>query len=135
MRKIFSSLAASVTLLASAVHCFQVQISLLQRIQAMAAIKSYPNIGNYEFKGCFADSVNRSIPVQTAKVQSVEDCKLIAENEDYTVFGLQNGGVCFIGTDNTNYTMYGKGPDSECGSILGGDMTNMVFKRPPVIVG
>jgi hypothetical protein len=43
---------------------------------------------------------------------------------------MQNGGECYIGRDDANYTMYGKGPDSECGSILGGNWTNMVFKRP-----
>jgi hypothetical protein len=31
--------------------------------------------------------------------------------------------------------MYGKGPDSECGSLFGGNYTNMVFKRPQNIVG
>ena len=88
--------------------------------------------GNYTYQGCFNDSGYRAIPNYVQNVSSVDECGQIAENRQRMIFGVQNGGECFVSDPIPNMTrsqMYGQNYTSQCGSALGGGWTNRVYVR------
>lgn len=88
--------------------------------------------GLYEYKGAFNDQANKAIPNLRnpgKKVTSVDECMSIAESNQDTVFGLQNGGDCYSGNNESMAYQYGNVYDKTRVQQLGGDMTNMVYVR------
>jgi hypothetical protein len=66
--------------------------------------------GAYTFQGCFKSQIGRKgkygydttkqmIPIEKKKVKNIDECRVIAEQNNKNVFGIQNGGICFIGDD------------------------------------
>ena len=87
--------------------------------------------GNYNYKGCYNDksdkSNNRAIPNNRGQVTSTQQCGNIADQNNETLFGVQNGGICFTGTSLPNAMQYGA-QSSYCG-LLGSFNTNQVFAK------
>lgn len=77
----------------------------------------------YTYKGCFEDSLLRTIPNLLGHKYTVATCKLDAFSKGYDTFGVQNGGECYAGT-NPNYARVGSQTDVlQCGTN-GGKWTN-----------
>ena len=81
----------------------------------------------YNYVGCYKDSGNRAIANQMNNVTSIYYCEQLAKESDYSVYGLQDGGKCFVSNDINAAREYGLQTDqSQCG-ILGGSLTNQVY--------
>ena len=82
----------------------------------------------YIYKGCYNDRTMHALPVNLSKnvrVESVEECYKLAQN-NYDVFGIQNGGECWAGNKATdNYKKYSNA--NNC-AILGNPLTNQVYE-------
>ena len=63
--------------------------------------------GSYTFQGCYNDNGNRAIPNFMGNVGSVDQCAQIAEQNQEMVFGVQDGGQCFIGNSLSSAQKYG----------------------------
>lgn len=85
--------------------------------------------GNYTYQGCYNDSGNRAIPSQVQSVSSVNSCAQQAQNAGKSVFGVQYGGQCFLGTNLSQAKEYGAN-GGNCGT-LGGSWTNQVYSTTP----
>lgn len=82
---------------------------------------SPPKPPSYAYKGCYADSSVRALPIGVGDM-SVDDCAKKAQNAGYKAFGIQfsdgagmhnYGGQCFIGEDRPS--VYGQyGPATSC---------------------
>ena len=83
---------------------------------------------NYIYKGCYKDKQSRAIPTQLQKVNSVNECAQLAENNNANIFGVQYGGQCFIGNNFSKATKYGS--TKNC-PTLGGTWTNQVYEKLP----
>ena len=86
-------------------------------------------VQGYQYKGCWADSGSRAISNYSGSVKNTEECYQLAKSRNATVFGLQNYGECWTGT-NKDYDKYGKRDDAGCGP-LGKDWTNQVYTLAP----
>jgi hypothetical protein len=53
--------------------------------------------GDYEYVGCFADTIERAIPTFRGKVTTVDECRVQAEAYSDDIFGVQAGNQCFTG--------------------------------------
>jgi hypothetical protein len=130
MRKIFATIVVTASIAVTFVQGVTIDKKRLARAQAAAkGVPSLTPSGYFEYQGCFKDAPTRVIPEYTGDVSSIDECRKQADAKGYGVFGLQYGGQCFIGKDDTDFAKLGKGPDSECGSPLGGTWTNIVFKK------
>ena len=84
--------------------------------------------GSYVYQGCYNDQSNRAIPTQVSNVTSIDSCASQAQAKNATVFGVQDNGQCFVGTDLNSAMKYGAN-SSNCGT-LGGSWTNQVYAIP-----
>jgi hypothetical protein len=84
-------------------------------------------VGNYNYIGCWRDTGNRAIPNQGPNVSSLDQCSQYAEQNQQTIFGLQNGTTCFTGNDIDSAKKYG--PADNCLGPLGGPWANQVYVR------
>ena len=76
-------------------------MSLLSRTSAMSS--------NYVYQGCFKDDSERAIPTKMdGMVSSVEECKTLAKSNNAPLFGIQNGGECWIGNNLADAKKKGK---------------------------
>ncbi len=92
-----------------------------------------PNLA--EYKGCYTDSQNRSLPTVLAwSGATVESCTNAAQKAGYPYAGLQYGGQCFAG-----YSLgASKASDTECstacsantGEMCGGTWRNSIWYVP-----
>lgn len=84
-------------------------------------------IGKYDYKGCYYDGhIERALPNYRGKVNSLEECRAIAENKRDTIFGVMNGEDCYTGNDMTKLKKYGMA--NKC-SRLGRASAYQVFER------
>jgi hypothetical protein len=81
--------------------------------------------GSYVYQGCYNDQSSRAIPTQVSSVTSVDACANQAQSKNATVFGVQNGSQCFVGTSLDSAFKYGAN-SGNCGT-LGGSWTNQVY--------
>ena len=87
--------------------------------------------GNYNYQGCFNDKSTKAIPNYQGNVQSIDQCRQIAEVKGQNVFGVQNEGQCFTGNDTANNESQEYGSyNGEC-DLLGSSMANQVYKYQP----
>jgi hypothetical protein len=85
--------------------------------------------GEYKYKGCFRDTGMRAIPNMQKNVKSIDECEKIAEKNKESVFGVQDGGQCFTGSNEKNAYQYGQVFNGdECGP-MGNAWTNQVYVR------
>jgi hypothetical protein len=82
--------------------------------------------------GCFNDSSKRAIPKFVGKVDNPIECEDLALKNNADVFGIQNGGQCFVGKHkvNANYNKYGK--KDRC-PILGAGWSQQVYLKTSVV--
>ena len=89
-------------------------------------------INNYKYSGCYKDESNsRALSTFTKKVKNLNECQAIAFDNQHSLFGVQNGGDCWIGTDSKSAYQYGLLTNDKCiknGVLLGGDLTNIVYE-------
>jgi hypothetical protein len=86
-------------------------------------------MSNYQYQGCFNDTGNRAIPNYTGQVNSPQQCATIAQQNNSNVYGVQDGGQCFIGNNIQQAMEYGQNYGN-CG-YLGSAWTNQVYYTPP----
>jgi len=100
------------------------------------------NSGLYNFIGCYNDMCYngsdgpRALPNYRGLVSSIDQCESLANNNQETFFGVQDGtGIgngnaqCFTGNDQESATQYGLNVNrNKCGS-LGGWCTQQVYQR------
>jgi hypothetical protein len=79
----------------------------------------------YQNIGCYRDSAERTIPSYYG-VTTPEGCMEIADSRGKTVFGMQFGGLCFIGSSVSSAISLGSA--GSC-PILGQAAANQVFVR------
>jgi len=94
---------------------------------------------DYRYVGCYWDNFvlrnqdpnvyTRSIPNQMKDVSSVNECAQIAEDNNATVFGVQNGKACFIGDDLEH--ALNAGPYAGQCAPLGNAYINQVYTIVP----
>jgi hypothetical protein len=86
--------------------------------------------GNYILNGCYADTPNRAIPNYRTQVSSIDQCAQIAEQNREMVFGVQDGGQCFTGSNPQQAFEYGylNSNTNQC-SAMGSVWTNQVYVR------
>jgi hypothetical protein len=84
----------------------------------------------YTYQGCYYDRSNdRKIPNYLGKVDGITSCYNLAKSE-YSLFGLQNYGECWVGNDINKATSYGKCSNrgkGSCNNMLGCSMKNQVY--------
>jgi cbb3-type cytochrome oxidase subunit 3 len=85
---------------------------------------------NYYYKGCYNDKTIRALPRKISanvNVESVDECYDLAKF-NYDLFGLQNGGECWVGNKaKDDYAKYGYSNLATC-DILGNRLTNQVYE-------
>jgi len=79
---------------------------------------------NFNYVGCYRDTEDRAIPNFLGKVSSKEQCKELARNKYFNIYGLQNNGDCWGGNDINQARKYG-----EIGGCptMGGGWTNQIY--------
>jgi hypothetical protein len=85
--------------------------------------------GLYNYKGCYNDTSMRAIPKFQKKVNSIDECSLIAEKNNQNVFGVQNNGECYTGLNVEQALQYNPNFNGEECSKLGGTFKNQVYIR------
>ena len=85
------------------------------------------SIISYQYQGCYKDDGStRALPTKiSSNVSSIDQCAQLAQSNNATVFGLQAGKECWIGTDLSRAEKYGT--KSGC-STLGNNWKNQVYK-------
>ena len=109
------------------------------------------NSGLYNYIGCYNDMCfngggndgPRAIPNYRGLVNSIDDCQAIADSNNESLFGVQDGAgyggtpQCFTGNDLTRAKQYGLNVNRNQCAALGGLCNNQVYQRvkpfpPPV---
>jgi hypothetical protein len=89
-------------------------------------------INDYKFMGCYKDDASsRAISTFTKKVNNLNECQTIAFNNQHSLFGVQNGGDCWTGTNSKSAYKYGLLTNDKCiqnGVLLGGNLSNIVYE-------
>jgi len=78
----------------------------------------------FNYIGCYNDTDQRAIPNYVGMVTTTDQCKEFAISNKATLYGVQYGGQCFVGTDITSAVKYGK--TSNC-PPLGGAWNNQIY--------
>ena len=82
---------------------------------------------SYSSLGCYGDKKGPARALPTRQVYGTDACFLQAFKLGYKIFGLQNGGECWL--DNTRANNYNKyGSSDNCKSGLGGVLANSVYR-------
>ena len=109
------------------------------------------NSGLYNYIGCYNDMCfngggndgQRALPNYRGLVNSIDDCQAIADSNNESLFGVQDGAgyggtpQCFTGNDLTRAKQYGLNVNRNQCAALGGLCNNQVYQRvkpfpPPV---
>jgi hypothetical protein len=88
--------------------------------------------GLYQYKGAYNDSDDRAIPTLRSldkSVISVDACAKLAEDNQDTIFGIQNYGECWTGNNESDAYKYDMVYDKIKFNALGTLKTNMVYVR------
>jgi hypothetical protein len=84
----------------------------------------------FVFKGSYKDQSNRAVPRYLGnRFRRPLDCVQTANNNGYTVAGLQYYGQCFGGTDLSRAMKYGKDIRRHATYPLGVDWNNQVYAK------
>ena len=86
-------------------------------------------LNDYSFKGCYADTWNRALPVYAGNGKTFDTCKAEAEKRGINTFALQYYGECWLG-NNADYAKYG--PAGGCGD-RGGAWSQNVYKKNSMV--
>ena len=74
-------------------------------------------LAQYQYLGCFGDTVNRAMELKLKKVNSTVDCYDYAYFAGYKYYALQFGRECWVSNNYTMSTMYGHcGKCTNCGN-------------------
>ena len=77
-------------------------------------------VANYVNVGCYNDTQSRAITIQyPTLITSIEQAKLIATENNATVFGIQYGGYLFYSNNIKDAFQYGKAPNNDAQTNLG----------------
>jgi hypothetical protein len=82
-----------------------------------------PTDNKWTSRGCYKDTVIRSLPTNLGTYATVEKCESLALSNNYNIVGLQAGGQCFAGKD-VDYAIFGS--VESCGA-LGDNWVNNVY--------
>ena len=67
------------------------------------------NIDKYRYLGCYGDNVKtRAMTKNIGIVNSALGCYNLALSKGYSIYGLQNGGECWVSNNLTKSEMYGQ---------------------------
>ena len=84
----------------------------------------------YNYLGCYNDSPNgRAIPTQMQNISNPQECQELAISKNAALYGVQDGGQCFIGNDINQAIKYGQ--TSNC-PTMGGAWTNQLYSTIPI---
>ena len=83
----------------------------------------------YSDLGCWNDRGDRALSRYHGYNNTVETCYQLAKTNGSTVFGLQNGGECWVNQQGDDYKKYGEAPGT-C-QALGGPWVNHVYQVNP----
>jgi hypothetical protein len=92
---------------------------------------TYSDPKNWTHKGCWRDTLNRSVETPKGSNYTHDKCREAAEAAGHNTYALQANGQCFIG-NNSEYDKYGKIYDSNINcdtQYLGGRWINNVFVK------
>ena len=79
--------------------------------------------------GCFEDKPERALPNYKPDKHGRDKCLAFAAENKYEIFALQYNGECWVDDAKiNNYDKYGKFPDENCNSGVGGGYANAVYK-------
>jgi hypothetical protein len=97
---------------------------------------SYQNTsGLYNFIGCYNDMCYngsdgpRALPNYRGIVQSIDQCQEIATQYKETLFGVEDGGQCYTGSNLQSAQQYGLNVDGNKCAPLGSSCTLQVYQR------
>ena len=67
------------------------------------------NYEKYRYLGCYGDNIKvRAMTKSLGLVTSVKSCYILAASKGYKVYGLQNGGECWVSNNLTKAEIYGQ---------------------------
>ncbi|NDB83587.1 MAG: hypothetical protein EB127_12820 [Alphaproteobacteria bacterium] len=78
--------------------------------------------------GCYGDDYSKVIPKYVGKVKSAAQCARLAEENNSNLFGVQNGGECYVGNENGDMKFKRNGRRDGC-SALGGSGAQQTYLR------
>ena len=83
--------------------------------------------GAVTYLGCYVDAEDRALPDSLLSSDSMthELCFSHCIANDLPYAGLQYSLQCFCGRDGTDYAIYGRKDESECGATCRGDATQI----------
>ena len=84
-----------------------------------------PVISNWTYKGCFKDSIPRSLPDRLNNVPTLEACIEQASTKGYTTAGIQYNGECWAG-NNSDWNKYGTADNCP---LLGATYTQQIYTK------
>ena len=84
----------------------------------------------YNYLGCYNDSQSgRAIPTQLQNVSNPQECQELAISKNSALYGVQDGGQCFIGNDINQAIQYGQAANCP---TMGGSWTNQLYSTVPI---
>ena len=82
---------------------------------------------HYKHKGCYKDSWHpRAMPDNLGDVDSIRECAVLAKNQGFKAFGLQDGVECWSGP-RAHETFKKYGSADNCLDRMGGQLANDVY--------
>lgn len=83
----------------------------------------------YNYLGCYNDTGTRAIPTQMQNVSNPQECQELAISNNAALYGVQDGGQCFIGNDINQAIQYGQAANCP---TMGGAWTNQLYSTVPI---
>ena len=78
-----------------------------------------------QYLGCYKETGARAIFNKLGNVNKKEECSILAKNNNYNIFGLQNSGECWAGS-TPEFWKYGVENPANC-PVNGGPWSNQVY--------
>jgi hypothetical protein len=83
----------------------------------------------YNYLGCYNDTGTRAIPTQLQNVSNPQECQELAISKNAALYGVQDGGQCFIGNNINQAIQYGQAANCP---TMGGPWTNQLYSTVPI---